>query len=105
MLGDDVLGLVDAEDVLVSVVVVTLAMLGDAVPELADADVVERVDVLREILGNIGVVDLVVYNVELVDDLRVFVDVFVDADVVTLVMLGDEVLEVVDAEDVLVEED
>eukprot|EP00971_Amphidinium_carterae_P065123 1290826-Amphidinium_carterae.1 len=74
-------------------------MLGDAVPELADADVLERVDVLKEILGNIGIVDLVVYSVELVDDLRVFVDVFVDADVITLAMLGDEVLEVVDAED------
>eukprot|EP00971_Amphidinium_carterae_P147956 2932837-Amphidinium_carterae.1 len=73
------------------------AVLGDDVPELLDANVAKEVDVREEVLGgNVGVVELEVLPVEVDGDLFVFEDVPVDADFVTLAVLGGDVPELVD---------
>eukprot|EP00971_Amphidinium_carterae_P044111 868043-Amphidinium_carterae.2 len=53
------------EGVLVDVDVVELAVLGDDVPELVDAD---------DVLGHVGVVELVVLGAEVEDDVLAFGD-------------------------------
>eukprot|EP00971_Amphidinium_carterae_P175275 3474671-Amphidinium_carterae.3 len=52
------------EDVFVDVDVVELNVLGDDIPELVDANVVQDVDVLEEVPGDVGIVELVVHAVQ-----------------------------------------
>eukprot|EP00971_Amphidinium_carterae_P033111 651744-Amphidinium_carterae.1 len=86
------------EGVLVDVDVVELDALGDKVHELANADVVDGDDVLEEVLGNVGVVELVVRDVAVEHDVLKFEGVLVDIDVVMLDALGNGVLELIDAD-------
>eukprot|EP00971_Amphidinium_carterae_P151530 3004135-Amphidinium_carterae.1 len=86
------------EGVLVDVDVVLLDVLGDGVLELIDADIVEDVDVLEEVLGNVGVVELVALDAGVKHDVLKFEGVLVDVDVVEPDVLGDEVHELVDAD-------
>eukprot|EP00971_Amphidinium_carterae_P240310 4771058-Amphidinium_carterae.1 len=84
--------------ILVDVDVVDLNVLWDNVPGLVDADVVEDADVLEEMLdGDVGVVELVVLDVEVVDDLLVLEGILVDVDVVDLNVLWGDVPGLVDA--------
>jgi len=86
----DVLGIVD--DVAVNRVVDV-----DEVHELVDAGVVEDVVLLKEALGDLGVVELVVPDVEVEHDALMFEDVLVDTDVIEQEMLDEEVHELVHA--------
>eukprot|EP00971_Amphidinium_carterae_P348403 6490469-Amphidinium_carterae.1 len=101
MLGN--VGVVElvAANVPVDVDVVPLAVLGNDVPELCRLMPMTQKEVvtfvLKEVLSDVGVVELVVLVVEVEGDLFVFEDVPVDIDVVTQAVLGDDVPELVDA--------
>eukprot|EP00971_Amphidinium_carterae_P029237 575439-Amphidinium_carterae.1 len=56
-------GVVAFEDVLVDADAIKPNVLGGGVRELIDADVVEDVDVLKEVLSDVGVVEQVVSGV------------------------------------------
>eukprot|EP00971_Amphidinium_carterae_P297967 5920774-Amphidinium_carterae.1 len=58
----------------------------------------ENVDVLEEVLGQVGVVELVVPDVKVEHDELILEDVLVNVDVVELGVLGDDTTEFIDAD-------
>jgi len=101
LLGVDEL-LVDVEDeelveLLVDVDVAGLDALGNNVPELIHADVVEDLDVPEEILCDVGV-ELVMLDAEVGNDLSVLEGILVDVDVAGLDVLEDDESELIHAD-------
>jgi len=84
------------EGILVDVEAAGPDVLGDDVPELIHADVVEDLDVL--ILGDVVMVELVMLDAEVGNDLPVIEGILVDVDVVGLDVLGDDVPELIHAD-------
>eukprot|EP00971_Amphidinium_carterae_P236469 4693193-Amphidinium_carterae.1 len=74
-----------------------LDVLGDDVFGLVHADVVEDVDVLKEMFGNVGVVELIVLDAEVGNDLLVLEGILFDVDVAGLDVHGGDVLRLVHA--------
>jgi len=71
---------------------------GDDVQARVNADVVEEVGVHEKVLGDVGVVELVVLDVEVEHDMLIFEDdVPRNVDVIELDMLGDDVHALVNA--------
>eukprot|EP00971_Amphidinium_carterae_P192141 3812286-Amphidinium_carterae.1 len=71
------------DDVAVSCAVdVEVDVLGDGMHELVNAAAVEDVDVLKEVLSDVGVVELVVPDVTMKYDVLIFGDVLVDVDAI-----------------------
>eukprot|EP00971_Amphidinium_carterae_P254565 5053988-Amphidinium_carterae.1 len=89
-------GVLAFEDVLVDVDAVNLDIYGDCVHGLVN--VVEDVDVLKEVLSDVGVVELIVPDVAVKHGGLAFEDVLVDADAVNLNVYGDGVHGLVNAD-------
>eukprot|EP00971_Amphidinium_carterae_P240120 4767235-Amphidinium_carterae.1 len=91
-------GVLEFGDALVDVDAVKLDVLGDGVHDFVSAAVVEGVDVLKEVLSGIGVVELAMPAVAVEHDVLIFGDVLVDVDAVKLDVPRDSVHELIDVD-------